>query len=68
MSTEVENRQRGSQPLLHQHGVEVQPFGTMRLLPIALSHEGRMLSSQLLNAILADSLSSSTATTRGTTG
>jgi starvation-inducible DNA-binding protein len=56
MSTEVEAGQRESQPLLHQHGVEVQPFGTMRLLPIALSHEARKLSAQLLNAILADSL------------
>ena len=45
-----------SQPLLHQHGIEVQPFGTLRLLPIALSYEARLESSQLLNHILADSL------------
>jgi len=25
-----------SQPRLHQHGIEVQRFGAMRLLPIAL--------------------------------
>jgi starvation-inducible DNA-binding protein len=47
---------RSSQPLLHQHGVEVQKFGTMRLLPIALAYEARVESCQLLNHILADSV------------
>ena len=45
-----------SQPLLHQHGVEIQPFGTLRLLPIALAYEAPLASCQLLNHILADSL------------
>jgi starvation-inducible DNA-binding protein len=45
---------RSSQPLLHQHGVELQPFGALRLLPIALAHEARLESCQLLNHILAD--------------
>lgn len=44
-----------SQPMLHQLGVEIQDFGTMRLLPIALSHEVRAQSCQELNRILADS-------------
>lgn len=44
-----------SQPLFHQHGVEIQNFGTMRQLPIALSQEAREESCQLLNRILADS-------------
>jgi starvation-inducible DNA-binding protein len=44
-----------SQPRLHQHGIEVQPFGTLRLLPIVLSYEARLESCQLLNHILADS-------------
>ncbi|GAA1276250.1 DNA starvation/stationary phase protection protein [Pseudonocardia aurantiaca] len=44
----------GSQPLLHQHGPEVQPFNTMRQLPIALSFESRLQSVQMLNRILAD--------------
>ena len=56
MRTGVESGRRSSQPLLHQHGVEVQPFGTMRLLPIALSHDARTQSAQLLNAVLADSV------------
>jgi starvation-inducible DNA-binding protein len=47
---------RSSQPLLHQHGIEIQKFGTMRLLPIALAHDARVESCQLLNHILADSL------------
>ena len=47
---------RGSQPLIHQRGAEVQQFGTVRLLPIALSYEARMESCQLLNQILADSM------------
>jgi starvation-inducible DNA-binding protein len=46
---------RSSQPLLHQHGIEVQGFGTLRLLPIALSHDARAESCQLLNQVLADS-------------
>lgn len=47
---------RGSQPLLHQKGVEIQRFGEMRLLPIALGHDARAESCQLLNKILSDSM------------
>src|SRR2546428_7766401 len=50
------NAGEGSQPLLHQRGVEVQQYGQMRLLPIALSHDARMESCQLLNQINADSI------------
>src|SRR6058998_1380660 len=50
-------RPKGSQPLLHQHGLEVQRFGEMRLLPIALGHDARAESCQLLNQILSDSMS-----------
>lgn len=46
----------GSQPRLHQHGVELQRFGEMRLFPIALSHEARAESCQLVNRILADAI------------
>ena len=51
-----EDVNRSSQPLLHQHGFEVQPFGSLRLLPIALSYEARLESCQLLNQVLADTL------------
>jgi starvation-inducible DNA-binding protein len=50
------DRRVSSQPLLHQHGQEVQKFGKMRLLPIALSYEARAESCQLLNQILSDSM------------
>lgn len=42
------------QPHLGQRGPEVQRFGTLRQLPIALSNEARGESADLLNRILAD--------------
>ncbi len=42
------------QPRLAQQGREIQAFGTLRQLPIALSAEARLESSQILNGILAD--------------
>jgi starvation-inducible DNA-binding protein len=46
--------QHSPQPHLAQHGTEVQRFGTLRLLPIALANEARAESATLLNRILAD--------------
>jgi starvation-inducible DNA-binding protein len=43
-----------SQPRLHQHSPEIQEFGTVTQLPIALSHDARQYSCQRLNRILAD--------------
>jgi starvation-inducible DNA-binding protein len=43
-----------SQPRLHQHGREIQGFGTVRQLPVALSYDSRMYSCERLNMILAD--------------
>jgi starvation-inducible DNA-binding protein len=43
------------EPRLGQRGVEIQPFGSLRQLPIALSSEARLQSAQTLNRILADS-------------
>jgi starvation-inducible DNA-binding protein len=54
--TATSERAHGSQPLLAQHGTIIQEFGTLRLLPLALSHEARLLSCQLLNQILADTM------------
>jgi starvation-inducible DNA-binding protein len=42
------------QPKLGQRAPELQSFGKLRLLPIALSSEARTESCQLLNVILAD--------------
>ena len=55
-STAQKGRARGSQPLIHQDGREIQRFGEMRLFPIALSHDARAESCQLLNHVLADSI------------
>ncbi|MER7442543.1 Dps family protein [Micromonospora avicenniae] len=43
-----------SQPRLHQHGREIQAFGTVRQLPVALAHEARLYSCERLNRVLAD--------------
>src|SRR5437867_7747638 len=50
------DRPASSQPLFHQHGVEVQKFGKMRLFPLALNFEVRLESVQLLNQILSDTM------------
>src|SRR3954452_2819449 len=44
------------QPHLGELGREIQRFGALRLLPIALSAEAREESCQLLNGILADTM------------
>ena len=43
-----------SQPWLHQHGKEIQAFGTVRLFPLGLSHDARLYSCQRLNQIVSD--------------
>jgi starvation-inducible DNA-binding protein len=51
------SRQRVSaQPRMGQTGPELQRFGTLRQLPIALAAKARMESCQILNEILADSM------------
>jgi len=39
---------------LHQRGVQVQEFGTVRQFPLALSYDARMYSCERLNQVLAD--------------
>jgi starvation-inducible DNA-binding protein len=54
-STRSRSRTRTSaEPRLGQRAPELQSFGTLRQLPIALSAEARTESCQLLNEILAD--------------
>ena len=55
-ATKGDGKHVSSQPLLHQEGAEVQRYGEMRLLPIALAHDARMESSQVLNQINADTI------------
>jgi starvation-inducible DNA-binding protein len=50
------SRKVSPQPRLGQTGPEIQRYGTLRQLPIALSAEARTESCQLLNEILADSM------------
>jgi starvation-inducible DNA-binding protein len=45
-----------SQPLLHQHGDEIQQYGTLRNLPIALNPSARSENCVLVNQILADTI------------
>jgi starvation-inducible DNA-binding protein len=44
-----------SQPWLHQHGAEIQAFGSVRQFPLGLSQDARLYSCERLNQILADS-------------
>jgi len=59
MSTSNANtlaRVDSSQPVLHQHGHEIQPYGSLRELPIALNPDARSESCTLVNQILADTI------------
>jgi len=44
-----------SQPWLHQHGREIQTFGSVRQFPLGLSRDARLYSCERLNQILSDS-------------
>ena len=59
MSTPITNKLAKadtSQPLLHQHGHEIQPYGSLINPPIALSPDTRSESCTLVNQILADTI------------
>src|SRR5437588_866943 len=45
-----------SQPILDQRGPEIQAYGTLRHLPIALDEQALAESCGLLNQVLADSM------------
>jgi starvation-inducible DNA-binding protein len=53
-SNERSRRDATSQPWLHQRGVQVQDFGTVRQFPIGLSADARLYSCERLNRVLAD--------------
>jgi starvation-inducible DNA-binding protein len=46
----------GARPMLHQHAKEIQPFGTIYKLPIALEESACAASVELLNQVLADTM------------
>jgi starvation-inducible DNA-binding protein len=45
-----------AQPLVHQKGIEIQQYGSLRDLPIALSEQARARSCEALNQVLADTI------------
>ena len=47
----------GARPILHQHAKEIQLFGTIYKLPIALEESACAASVELLNQVLADTMS-----------
>jgi len=57
-SAQTGGRQRKTspEPRMARLGTEIQSFGSIRLLPIALSAEAREESCQLLNVILSDTM------------
>jgi starvation-inducible DNA-binding protein len=55
-STRRPSAKPSPEPQFAKLGVEIQRFGTTRLLPIALSKEARSDSCRLLNEILADTM------------
>jgi len=52
----AKRRKLSPEPHLALTGTEIQRFGTLRLVPIALAAEARMESCQILNEILADTM------------
>ena len=50
------NGARRAQPQYGQRGQEIQPFGTVTRLPLGLDDKARQTSVELLNQILADTL------------
>jgi starvation-inducible DNA-binding protein len=46
----------GARPMLHHHAQETQPFGTIHKLPIALEESACAASVELLNQLLADTM------------
>ncbi|AGY57209.1 Dps family protein [Gloeobacter kilaueensis] len=60
MRTEDKSTQKNTdglaQPILHQKGIEIQPFGTLIELPIGLDAKVRADSCESLNQLLADSV------------
>jgi starvation-inducible DNA-binding protein len=45
-----------AQPILHQRGKEIQPFGTLTRYPLGLGDDVRQASVQVLNQILSDTM------------
>lgn len=55
-SIEAEVALKAAEPLVHQHAPEIQPFGHIIRMPIALSEQARKESVENLNQLLADTI------------
>jgi len=55
-SSEIESGAERSRPHLHQRGVEIQPYGRIAKLPIALDEDVCAASVDNLNQLLADTM------------
>ena len=55
-NTIISANANASQPSLYQHGHEIQTYGSLRNMPIALSSNARSESCDLVNQILADTI------------
>src|SRR5687768_10982039 len=62
MPTNTRSRSQGNgkapspSPILHQRAAEIQPFGTLRDLPIGLNDKARKMACERVNQILADTM------------
>lgn len=52
----IEEGATRSTPLVHQHAREIQPYGELSSLPIALAADARVSSVENLNQVLADTI------------
>ena len=55
-SIEADVLLRAAEPLVHQHAPEIQPYGHLIRMPIALPEEARKESVENLNQLLADTI------------
>src|SRR5712672_4334973 len=53
---QLEEGTRQARPLLHQHAREIQPYGKIAKLPIALDEKVCAASTENLNQVLADTI------------
>ena len=53
---EAGSKRSEAQPILHQRGKEIQPFGALTRYPLGLGDDVRQASVQALNQILSDSM------------
>lgn len=53
---ETGSKRSEAQPILHQHGKEIQPFGSLTRYPLGLDDDVRQSSVQRLNQLLSDTM------------